>query len=184
MRKVFISPHNDDETLFGAFTIMANLATIEVVIVYDSFVQVERGWSRSTAQNRRNESLMALKIMGIPKDRILFLGMDDRLVELPKLREQMKKFSGCQVYYPAFEPTGNRHHNAVAQAVELEVHSNMQGYLTYSGTGKSDWGRKVIPATWRHVQKKLAALSCYETQLEVSDCLPHFLRSQEEYWVA
>jgi hypothetical protein len=39
--KVFLSPHHDDETLFGAFTLLRERPL--VVIVTDSYVQFNRG---------------------------------------------------------------------------------------------------------------------------------------------
>ena len=43
MSNLFISPHNDDETLFGAFTLCREAADIQVVVVFDGHVQASRG---------------------------------------------------------------------------------------------------------------------------------------------
>ena len=59
---LFLSPHNDDETLFGAFTIMKEKPI--VCVVFDSYVQVARGNAGATASRRRNETLRALGEFG------------------------------------------------------------------------------------------------------------------------
>ena len=62
--KVFISPHNDGECLFGSFTIQREKPL--VVIVFDSVVQVMRGHPECDAVTRREESLRALEELGTP----------------------------------------------------------------------------------------------------------------------
>jgi LmbE family N-acetylglucosaminyl deacetylase len=68
---IFISPHNDDETLFGAFTILRTLPL--VVVVFDSYAQEQRG-NPVTWRQRRAETLAACEILGV---RAIFLGFSD-----------------------------------------------------------------------------------------------------------
>lgn len=56
--KLLISPHNDDETLFAAFTIMRERPV--VLVVFDSEVQVLRGFADCDAVTRRNETMHAM----------------------------------------------------------------------------------------------------------------------------
>lgn len=60
--KLFISPHSDDETLFGAFTIQRERPL--VVVVFDSFTQVNRGADYCDALTRRKENANALISLG------------------------------------------------------------------------------------------------------------------------
>ena len=59
--KLFLSPHPDDETLFGAFTLMREKPL--VVIITDSYIQQNRG-ENITPQQRFQESVNAMKILG------------------------------------------------------------------------------------------------------------------------
>jgi LmbE family N-acetylglucosaminyl deacetylase len=182
VKKVFLSPHNDDETLFGAFTIMQNYQDIEVVVVYDSFVQVSRGHEASTATVRRNETLAALALMGVSGKQVTFLGMRDddpcRHQDITPLLEPWRQY---QIYAPLYEIDGNKHHNAVAYAVTRNAFDNVTRYLTYTSAGKSTSGNQVHPRHGVDVRMKFAALLCYRSQFMVPDCVPHFMRSQEEF---
>lgn len=184
MRKVFISPHNDDEVLFGAFTIMRHREDIEVVVVYDSYVQVTRGNPRCTAKQRRAETIEALTSMGV-KLFPQFLGLrDDVPADHIDVLNAIAQFEGCHLWGPAFENGGNRHHNVVALALSDMAKlpgTTVTKYLTYTSAGKSTYGQLVAPNHWSDIASKLIALSCYHSQIEVPDCRPHFLRSQEEY---
>ncbi len=185
MRKVFISPHNDDEALFGAFTIMRYREDVEVAFVYDSYVQVNRGHIYCSTANRRAESLEALAAMGVSEQRVKFLGLrDDADVNINEISGLIRQFSGAQLWFPAYEDGGNKHHNAVSMAVRHSLASpSKTAYLTYTDRGKSIGENLVVPSKWSDVAVKLIALSCYHTQIEIADCRPHFLRGQEEYYL-
>ena len=65
--RVLLSPHNDDESLFAAFTIMREKPL--VIIVTDSNLQ-----QGITAQERREETMQACQILSVPVE---FLGLED-----------------------------------------------------------------------------------------------------------
>jgi LmbE family N-acetylglucosaminyl deacetylase len=67
MTSLALFPHNDDESLFMAYTLMREKPV--VVIVFDSYVQ---NWC--TKEERRQESINALKLVGITP---IFLGLND-----------------------------------------------------------------------------------------------------------
>jgi len=69
--KLFLSPHNDDEALFGAFTIMREKPL--VLIVTDSHIQYLRGDGITPGQ-RRLETQRAMKKLGVE---IYFLDIPD-----------------------------------------------------------------------------------------------------------
>jgi len=60
--QILIAPHNDDEVLFAAYTLMRN--RLHVVIVTDSYIQEERGDIGCDAETRRQESIKACALLG------------------------------------------------------------------------------------------------------------------------
>ena len=187
--KLFVSPHNDDETLFGAFTILREQPY--VMIVYDGYVQQKRGLPVTMLQ-RRQESIAALSILGIPLNKILFGFLDDsRDVDVTGLGDLIyiatSNLKLDEIFLPAFEENGHLQHNLVAR-VEFKnklATVPIQRYLTYTSKGKSVSSNpvKVTDPMW--IAKKLQALSCYTSQMSLDPhmgCAAHFLRSQEEFY--
>lgn len=180
--KLFVSPHNDDEALFGAFTLLREKP--EVLIVFDGYIQHLRG-ARVSALERRNESIAAMEILGIARLRFLGLHDDDSTVTSEMIRREIKALCPTEIYAPASEPGGHHQHNLVARACEnLPV---AHRYLTYTPAGKSISAREVpiLDGSW--IGLKLRALACYESQHALDPrlgCWPHFLRDQREYYAA
>lgn len=179
--KLFVSPHNDDAGLFGSFTIQARSPL--VVTLLDSFVQVNRGHWMCDAKTRRKEDEAAMKVLGC---RIEFAKIRDDLQE-PAMREQitqfLSRFNPDEVWIPAVEDGGHEHHNLIGGISEAIFRgTTVHKYLTYTPRGKSTNG-SIVPANGTMVLKKLQALACYKTQIEVDalGCWPHFLRDQNEY---
>lgn len=184
--KLLVSPHNDDAVLFASFTCMRERPV--VVTVFDSFVQAERGHPDCGRQQRRAEDLAAMKILGC----ILNFGSvpdnDPSDGIRGRIQASMSHWSGVtEVWLPAVEEEGHPQHNLVGEIGE-EVFSGLFGqakvhrYLTYTSKGKSLSDLRV-PCTGPMVFKKLQALSCYRSQIEIDalGCWPHFLRDQTEY---
>jgi hypothetical protein len=89
-----------------------------------------------------------------------------------------------EVWLPAVEAGGHEQHNLVGE-IGASVFSNakIHRYLTYTRTqGKSTGGARVA-CSGSMVLKKLEALACYRTQIEIDElaCWPHFIRDQNEY---
>jgi LmbE family N-acetylglucosaminyl deacetylase len=177
---LFISPHNDDETLFGAFTILRERPL--VVVVYDSHIQEQRG-NPVTWHARRAETTAAGRILGF---NACYLGFSDAdpLVSAEAIRARLREVLGVideTVYAPALETNGHAQHNLVAAAVDEGP--RVVRYLTYTPAGKST-SRRVVPILepgW--IGLKLRALACYESQWAPRlGCYPHFLRDQTEYY--
>ena len=64
MKSIFLAPHNDDEALFGSFTIIREKPL--VVIITDSWIQPNRGEKGCDAETRWNETKKAMEILGAP----------------------------------------------------------------------------------------------------------------------
>jgi LmbE family N-acetylglucosaminyl deacetylase len=180
--KLFVSPHNDDAALFGAFTLQREIP--RVLTVFDSYVQVSRGHARCTKEARQREDWLAATTLGC---RIDFAGVPDNLSlgVLTRTAEALWPWKlATEVWLPAVEPDGHDQHNLVGE-IGLDVFSKakIHRYLTYTrANGKSTNGVPV-PCTGAMVLKKLQALACYKTQIEIDElgCWPHFLRDQTEY---
>lgn len=176
--KVFISPHCDDETLFGAFTILREQPI--VVIVFDSVVQYQRG-TGITGPMRRNETIAAMEILGAE---VRFLQYSDA-ERNPNLNDGLIPYLEAEeVWAPAFEEGGHPQHNLVARWVRgawINKPEAVTHYMTYTTAGKST-GRPVpIEDGW--LSKKFAALSCYQSQIDLPNTREHFLREQREYYL-
>ncbi len=181
MRKIFLSPHNDDETLFGAFTMMRE--NPELVVVYDSYKQPKNGYVGCGKEIRRLETLAAVQAMGLGRMTVKFLGLNDEFVDAQAVNAILKQFADCLVWAPLPEEGGNLHHNLVGNAAGLLFSpSQVVYYTTYTNVGKSVGRIKVAPIDPSHVSKKLEALACYKSQINLPCCRPHFLRDQSEYY--
>jgi LmbE family N-acetylglucosaminyl deacetylase len=177
--KLLVAPHNDDEVLFGAFTLLREKPL--VVIIFDGYVQQNRGLP-ITAMQRRDETEAACDILGVE---VQFLGFHDDERPRPRAIEEALAtfYHPEQVYAPAWEVNGHPQHNLVALACEgLPV---VERYLTYTPAGKSTSGRPVpiLDGSW--IALKHRALACYESQMSLDPrmgCWPHFMRDQTEYY--
>lgn len=174
---IAIFPHNDDESLFFAFSLLRIRPL--VVIVTESHIQPERGDIGCGADVRRQETIEAMKIAGCP---VVFLGIKDSELTEDILRERLKYFNPEKVYVPGIEG-GNRHHDMVANvAIELFglrcVH-----YTTYSKTELHLKGTTEIKPTAHELELKEKMLACYKSQLALPSTLPHFnaVRGQSEW---
>jgi LmbE family N-acetylglucosaminyl deacetylase len=171
--KLFVSPHNDDAVLFGAFTLQRDQPL--VLTVFDSYVQ--RGISIS---ERRHEDFEAMLIMGCA---LKFGGVSDSAPDNGEAMAALQVYQPTTVWLPAEEPGGHPQHNLIARlGREVFRGSVIHYYLTYTTRGKSTGGRRV-DYTGRMLRKKLQALACYKSQIEIDalGCAEHFIRDQSEY---
>lgn len=173
--KVFIAPHNDDEALFGSFTILREHPL--VVIVYDSYVQFRRG-DRITALQRRRESEHAMKILGAE---VAFCGLSDECEDEHACSKVLAPYTAArEVWVPAFERHGHRQHNLIASIAD-GLFPDSHRYMTYTTVGKSRGVPVPIEPGWPAA--KLAALACYKTQLDLARTRHFFLMDQYEYYL-
>jgi LmbE family N-acetylglucosaminyl deacetylase len=163
---LFIAPHNDDETLFGAFTIMREKCP--VVIVTDSWLQFNRGQA-VTANQRWAESCASADILRCP---IYRLGIRDDCLWEPQLIEALRKFE-CfdKVYAPAIQG-GNIQHDITNRAAHAIWGDNVIEYTTYTKTELWTKGNVEIKPTPEEIARKNEALMCHESQFIINR--PHF----------
>jgi LmbE family N-acetylglucosaminyl deacetylase len=188
--KLFLAPHNDDETLFGAFTIHRERPV--VAVVYDSYIQVVRGADWCDAATRRAETVSALKVLLGNDADVRFCGFrDDRVYPLTEVANGIlnnavmgQSFDG--IFAPAHEPGGHVQHNLVADAAEIvarQLGVLLTRYTTYTRTNGKTVGSYAVPASAEGIKKKLLALACYESQIMLRDTQENFTRDLLEYYL-
>ena len=199
--KLAVIPHNDDEAIWCSFTLMKERPM--VVIVFDSYVQVQRGNPGADAQTRRFETLHALLELGLIENtdvhpsQVTFLGLRDDAPDYGYLRAWLKQRRDdgqfdC-IICPAWEQDGHEQHNGVARVCrDLWPAEQRTEYLTYTRTGGRSRaivdqekmcltpGVEVIP-TPDMIGRKHRALACYKSQMEVENCRSWFMGPINEY---
>jgi len=173
--QVLLSPHNDDESLFAAYTIMREKPL--VIIVTDSDLQTD-----VTAEERRLETMTACKILGVPVE---FLGLRDGSVYESDLMSKLRSINTGDwelVYAPAIQ-CGHLDHDVVGYVASKLFHS-VKYYSTYTKNDYNPFGQYSITPTKTEVELKNAALDCYVTQLRIDSVrINHFeiVRDKPEY---
>src|ERR1041384_5287978 len=176
--KLLLSPHNDDECLFAAYTLMREKPL--VIVVTDSDAHLAEG---ITAHQRREESRRAGELLGVP---VVFLGMKDGTLEQQKadLQRRLQPFASqpwSHVYAPAIQG-GHKDHDALGAAVST-MFSTVSYYATYAaGELFSPAGREIEP-TPEEVERKSKALDCYPSQIRLARTQSRFdtVRGRSEY---
>lgn len=180
MKTLFISPHNDDEALFGAYTLMREKPL--VLIVTDSYIQFNRG-DNITRQQRRNESAQAMELVGCS---VVFGGIPDNEISEIITQRLFENFRGFyRVYAPAVQG-GNSHHDLIGRVARQVFGNNLVQYTTYTKvdlwTPNVVGSEEVVP-TERELELKDEMLDCYQSQIRLLSTAPHFaaVRGRSEW---
>jgi len=147
--KYLISPHNDDEALWGLKIIKKEKPV--VIIVTHSTTQGDNGYERTI------ESYKAMKKLGIS---IMFLGIDEDKLTDEILEEKLKDIKADIVYCPELEG-GHEHHDIVSRVCSKLFKTEY--YKTYNKdgiTGNRDFDRDI--------------LDCYQTQINKKETKHYF----------
>jgi LmbE family N-acetylglucosaminyl deacetylase len=159
--KLFLSPHNDDEALFGAYTLMREHPL--VVIVTDSWIQFNRG-DNITADQRWEETKEAMKILNCP---VIRLGLRDDVVSEWEITDKLKKFSGFDtVYAPAIQG-GHVQHDLIGKLAQ-QVFFYVKQYTTYTHEELWTKGTYEMKPTPEEIELKDKVLACYKSQLGIN----------------
>jgi LmbE family N-acetylglucosaminyl deacetylase len=115
---LLLSPHNDDECLFAAYTLMREKPL--VIIVTDSDAHLAEG---ITAYDRREESRRACELLGVP---VVFLGLKDGALEQQKadLKRRLEPFASQPAGLNRLPP--NRGHASTPQQFREDTRITMQ----------------------------------------------------------
>jgi LmbE family N-acetylglucosaminyl deacetylase len=181
--KLFLSPHDDDQVLFGSFTLMRERP--QVVICLDSYIQAARGNTGCDLYARARESEWAQAALGVMEPPTQRLGLrDDSPIDV--LREQLRyKLAPMvgqvdMVFAPAVEDGGHVHHNMIGE-LAAKLFPNVTHYMTYTTAGKS--AGVPVPYEPEWLALKLKALACYQSQITLASTAEHFIREQREYYL-
>jgi len=180
--KLLLSPHNDDEALFAAFTVAAEMA--HVVVCFRS----PRHYG--DPGTREAESRQAVALLGGTFEQREDVGEDRcdpaaRAVELLAwARAYDAKHRPERVWAPD-ALASHPEHVAVALVARQVFRGRLTTYCTYV-LGTSDEPRRVTSARPvapdpRHVSAKLRALSCYESQIRHPRAGQFFTWSLDEW---
>ena len=175
-QKLAIVPHNDDESLFLAYTLLREKPL--VIIVTDGYIQYERG-DQITAEQRRNETREAMKILGC---QVIFLGIKDTELSPELLENILKHFKVDVVYAPAIQG-GNAQHDMIGQVAD-SMFTDVIHYTTYTRTELWTTGGTEIIPTPEEIELKNRALNCYTSQINLGATAPHFtaVRGKSEHY--
>lgn len=168
---VLLSPHNDDETLFAAFTIMAHAP--HVVVCFPS----SRDYGEPAV--REAETRAALGILGAPS----FEQWDGKDV-LARLKAMDARCKPSVVWAPS-PLCSHPDHVEVADAAMKVFGTRLRHYHTYD-VGADKWPEKVrlgdaVPVTGHMVKLKLRALLAYESQINHPRARMFFVQDLAEY---
>jgi LmbE family N-acetylglucosaminyl deacetylase len=177
LNAVFIAPHNDDETLFGSFTLLREKP--HVIVCLRSMVQELRGCGITYGQ-REAETEEALRVLGVPAWTQWEIPDSDPDWDLVEAR--LRKVRAKRIYVPAFEEGGHAHHNMIADIASRVLPARrVTPYMTYTEERRSSGGRRVLfEPEW--IILKLRALTCYRSQIYERSTQAHFLYPQFEYY--
>lgn len=175
MTDLFLSPHNDDETLFGAFTIIREKPM--VIVCLKSQVQDDRHGIKANV--REMETTGALWWLGQPSWKQLQTrdsepakriidGLADDFADLDRVH------APDRVWAPDIEYGGHEQHNLVGRAARDTWGDKVQPYLTYRRGSMRSRGTEV-PFEPKWAWQKLRALCCYQTQVELENTMPWFI---------
>ncbi len=167
--KLFLSPHPDDETLFGAYKIIREKPLVIIV----TYTDIDES---ACAYERVLESYKAMQILGVS---VCFLQIKETELTEELLEEKLKPFyTKDRVFAPRVEG-GHKHHDLVGR-VALKVFPSVITYPTFRIEGPKD-SHKKVEATEEERKLKEKALACYQTQIKWPGTAYHFKRGTIEY---
>lgn len=163
-----IAPHNDDESLFLAYTLIRQQPT--VIVVTDSFIQPERGDVGCDAETRRKETIEAMAIAGCP---VFFMGIRDTELTEDILISRLNNLRPDRIYVPAIQG-GNAQHDLVGKVCMQLFGDKCERYTTYTKTELYTTGNYEVKPTREEMGMKAQMLACYQSQVNLPSTRPHF----------
>jgi len=163
---IFLSPHNDDEVLFGCYTLIRKKPL--VIICTDSYIEEARG-DGVTAGQRIWETKEACKLLGV---KVKFLHIPDNEITETILHKVLEDMWCDTCYAPAFEEGGNPIHNLVARVAPCFF--DCIHYTTYTAYDTKTKGSQIVIPTEEEKELKRKALLCYPSQMKIKTTAPFF----------
>ena len=193
---VFLDPHGDDVALFAAFSLMTlRDGYVLPVVVFDSYMQSNRGYPRCDAATRQRETELAYRELGGGghpaycglRDDVDYV-FENRVSDIDQAIVQAIRRDGgsypiTDIYAPLWEHHGHVQHNLVANAAySIAPGARVHRYLTYTRTdGRSRNGNITAPQPeW--IASKHHALACFTSQMQAcTGCQEWFTGDLKEY---
>lgn len=170
--RLFLSPHNDDECLFGAYTLLRERPG--VVVVFRSERQGALGVSAAV---REAETDAAMGVLGCVWEQWPF---GDLLPQWHRVEKRLLRLDPERVWAPWPEPNGHEQHNFVGEVAGRLWPGRVTFYTTYTPAGRSV-GRPVsFEPGWPELKRE--ALACYRSQIELDSTAAHFVRPLDEFY--
>lgn len=171
MTALFLSPHNDDECLFGTWSLLAEHP--HVVVCLRSFKQAGLGIS---AQAREAETRAAMRVLGCEWEQGT---QPDTMPDMEALEAMMRatdrERNPERVYAPAIEDGGHEQHNLIGRLAAEVFRERVQPYLTYRRGHMRTRSENEVRFQPEWPVLKLQALSCYRSQIMLNATRPWFL---------
>ena len=159
--KLFISSHCDDETLFGAYTLMRERP--KVIVATDGYAQQKKNPSLNfTFIDRRMETMKAMSMLGLEVDFMEISDVDFR-DSLGIFEEILGSYKPAKVYAPMVEG-GNETHDIVGLTANRIFGGLVEYYSTYTKDRPYPQADIEIRPTDDERQLKKRMLNCYDTQ--------------------
>src|SRR5258706_6016462 len=157
INNIFLSPHSDDQVLFGAYIIQR---VKPLIIVCTDGTSHQRKFGIPIGQ-RREESKEAAKLLGV---KVEFLGIPEEELTIERLRLTLKRIPYLpQLVFAPAKTGGNPHHDIVSEFGNLF-------YSTYSKNSLVPTGEMAIVPTVEELSQKNQALTCFTSQVKIN---PH-----------
>lgn len=174
MTCLLLAPHHDDEVLWASFLILRYRP--HVVVAFASVKQEQHGVTNTQRLSETVEACGLLGAAGVTQWSVTDTTPDETARTM--LKSRIEKLSGefSHVFAPAVEENGHEQHTLVGElAVEVFGTNNVTQYLTYmrgSTRSTSEWD---VPFEPLWPAYKLAAMSCYHSQIRIANTLPWFI---------
>ena len=175
MKSVLLSPHNDDETLFCAYTVMRYKPL--VVVVTDCMNMEDKGIDFML---RRRETLEAMSILGAD---VIFLGLRDDMFDDLDLEMAIEGLKPDKVFAPALYPNGHKTHNLVGKVAERLWKYKLIKYATYEYPELTLKGDIAITPSKEEELLKTKALLAYTSQIRVNKIHFDMIAGKPEYYI-
>ncbi len=181
MTALLLAPHNDDECLFSAYTVLRHAP--HVVTCFSSHVQAARGGpGRAT---REQETQRALFHLGAPSWQQLPVRDDGPDAEMlaSLLREIEAGQEWTVVFAPAVELGGHEQHCLLGSlAEEVFGTERLVPYLTYVRGNSRTVSENEVPFEDDWPALKFSAMAEYSSQINLPDCRPWFSGWDREWY--
>lgn len=180
--ELFLSPHNDDEALFGCAALIRHRPKLVVCLLGGRRRRLASPWTRAL-ESADAASLLRCDFEQLAAYCDIDRGEIDRALELLATQEPVP----TRVWAPMPEPNGHRQHNAVAaMPAILWPDTPVTWYSTYRVDAAGNPHRTThgtrVELDDREAKLKRAALNCYTSQIERAGTAMHFEQPLNEFY--